>query len=225
MGSRSVVQRVSHEGVDDAATVLASAFQDDPLQKYVFPDEEDRRRLSPTYFGAVLAYGLQFGAVNAIPGNGAVIALPPGQTDVKADRAVEGGLNSLPELIGPDAAARALGVLAAAEPMHRRHATGSHWYVMALGVTPEAQGTGLGRDLLESVFADADPARLPVYLETTRAANIAFYGHMGFAVVEQFREPTSGLDVWGFLRPPREVAAVVEPTRRPRPRRRYPGKR
>jgi len=222
MASRSEVKRVSHESVAEAAEVLARAFQDDPLQKYVFPDEEERLRRSAAHFGAALQYGLQFGTVNEAPG-GAVIALPPGETDVTASRAELGGLAKLPDLIGPEAAARYFGVTQAAEPMHHRHAPGPHWYVMVLGVSPEAQGSGLGRDLLHSVFAEADPGRLPVYLETTRAANVAFYGHMGFEVVEQFREPASGLDVWGFLRPPREVAAPTPPPRRPR--RRYQGKR
>ncbi len=222
MASRSEVKRVSHESVAGAAEVLARAFQDDPLQKYVFPDEEERLRRSAAHFGAALHYGLQFGTVNEAPG-GAVIALPPGETDVTPSRAEAGGLAQLPDLIGPEAAARFFGVTQAAEPMHHRHAPGPHWYVMVLGVSPEAQGSGLGRDLLQSVFAEADPGRLPVYLETTRAANVAFYGHMGFEVVEQFREPTSGLDVWGFLRPPREVAAPAPPPRRPR--RRYQGKR
>ena len=208
----------------DAAEVLARAFHDDPLQKYVFPDEEARQRLSAAHFGAALRYGVQFGTVNAVTGSGAVIALPPGETDVTAERAEQGGLAQLPDLIGAEAASRFFGVMGSAGPMHHKHAPMPHWYVMVLGVIPEAQGTGLGRDLLQSVFAEADPGRLPVYLETTRAANIAFYGHMGFAVVEQYREPASGLDVWGFLRPPREVVAAVEPPRRPA-RRRYQGKR
>ena len=223
MPPRSDVKRVSPEGVADAAEVLARAFQDDPLSKYVFADEEERQRRLPAHFGAALRYGVQFGAVNVVSGSGAVIALPPGETDVTPARAEQGGLTQLPDLIGPEAAARFFGVMGAAEPMHHRYAPMPHWYVMVLGVSPEAQGNGLGRDLLQSVFAEADPGRLPVYLETTRAANIAFYGHMGFAVVEQFREPASGLDVWGFLRPPREVAAPAEPPRRPR--RRYQGKR
>jgi GNAT superfamily N-acetyltransferase len=216
---------MSREGIADAADVLARAFQDDPLQTYALPDEEDRRRLSPAHFRATLDYGLQFGIVNAVPGEGVIVALPPGQTDVTPERAEQGGLTRLPELIGAEPAGRFLGVLGTAAPMHHRHAPGPHWYVMVLGVSPDARDTGLGRALLESVFDEADPPRLPVYLETTQASNIAFYGHMGFAVVEQVREPTSGLDVWGFLRPPREVASTPEPARRPRPRRRYQGKR
>lgn len=222
---RSDVHRVSPEGVANAADVLARAFQDDPLQKYTFPDEDERRRVSPAHFRAALEYGLAFGMVNAVPGSGAIVALPPGQTEVTLERAEQGGLTRLPELIGADAAGRYMGVMSAAGPMHGRHAAMPHWYVMVLGVDPEAQGTGIGQALLSSVFAEADPTRLPVYLETTQPSNIAFYGHMGFAVVEQFRDPVSGLDVWGFLRPPREVVAAVEPTRRPRPRRRYQPKR
>lgn len=220
------IRRLSHDELDAAAESLANAFHDDPLQSYTFPDPDERRRLSAAHFRVPLEYGLRFGVVHVAPGAGAIIALPPGATDITAERAQEGGLARLPGVIGEEAANRFLGVLRAAEPMHHRHASGPHWYVMALGVDPSAQGTGLGRALLESVFAEADPSRLPVYLETTQARNIAFYGHMGFAVVEQVREPQSGLDLWAFLRPPREETPAVDTTRRPsRPRRRYTGRR
>lgn len=220
------IRRLSHADLDDAAEILAQAFHDDPLQRYAFPDEDERRRLSPGHFRVPLEYGLRFGTVHVAPGAGVIVALPPGATEITPERAEEGGITRLPSIIGAEPAARVMSVLAAAEPMHHRHAPGPHWYVMVLGVAPDAQGTGVGRALLESIFAEADPARHPVYLETAQPRNIAFYGHMGFAVVEQDREPASGLDLWGFLRPPREVAAPVDTTRRPsRPRRRYTGRR
>ena len=218
------VRRVSHEDVAEAAEALARAFQDDPLQSYTFPDAEERRRLSPAHFTVPLEYGLQFGVVFAGEG-GAIVALPPGSTQVTEARVREGGITGLPERIGAAAADRFLTVLGAAEAMHARHAPGPHWYVLVLGVSPDAQGTGLGRALLQSIFAEADASRVPVYLETAQPRNIAFYGHMGFAVVEQIREPASGLDLWAFVRPPREVTVEVEPARRPRPRRRYQGRR
>jgi GNAT superfamily N-acetyltransferase len=224
MNGLPAVRRVSHEDVAEAAEALARAFQDDPIQTYIFPDPDERQRLSPVLFSVPLEYGLRFGAVHAGEG-GAIVALPPGATEINEERAEQGGITRLADRIGPEAAARFLEVLGVAEQMHARHASGPHWYVMVLGVSPDIQGTGLGRALLQSIFAEADAARLPVYLETAQPRNIAFYGHMGFAVVEQVREPKSGLDIWGFLRPPLEVSAPVEPARRPRPRRRYQGRR
>ena len=88
--------------------------------------------------------------------------------------------------------------------MHHRHASGPHWYVMVLGVSPEARGTGLGRALLETILAEADALGVPVYLETAQPRNVTFYQHMGFTLVEHLVEESSGLDLWGFLREPRQ---------------------
>lgn len=47
----------------DTAAALARAFQDDPLQTYVFPDPAERVARSPGHFTPLLRYGLKFGEV------------------------------------------------------------------------------------------------------------------------------------------------------------------
>jgi len=44
-----------------ASESLTKAFMNDPLQTYIFPDEEERKKKSPFHFGAILQYGLKFG--------------------------------------------------------------------------------------------------------------------------------------------------------------------
>lgn len=202
MSTLHAIQQVTNGDLATAAEILARAFFDDPLQRHTFPDPDMRRALSPAHFGVALAYGRLFGSVHMTPG-GVIVSLPPGVTDITAERAEEGGLTRLPEVIGADPADRFLSVLGAAEPMHHRHAPGLHWYVMVLGVSPEAQGTGLGRALLETTFAAADAVGVPVYLETAQPRNVSFYQHVGFALVEQLLDEPSGLDLFGFLRGPR----------------------
>ncbi len=62
-----------------AAAALARAFQDDPLQTYVFPDPTERAARSPGHFAPLLRYGLQFGEVLTTTGSpaGAAVWLGP----------------------------------------------------------------------------------------------------------------------------------------------------
>jgi hypothetical protein len=62
-----------------AADSLARAFHNDPLQSYVFPDENERRMRSPAHFAPLLRYGMLFGEVLTTEGNplGAAVWLPP----------------------------------------------------------------------------------------------------------------------------------------------------
>lgn len=63
----------------DAAAALARAFQDDPLQTYVFPDPAERVARSPGHFTPLLRYGLKFGEVltTTDPSAGAAVWLGP----------------------------------------------------------------------------------------------------------------------------------------------------
>ncbi len=81
-------------------------------------------------------------------------------------------------------------------------------YVMVVGVSPGAQGSGLGRALLQPIIDRADAAGQPCYLETAQPKNIHFYEHLGFRRVIEIREPTSGLQLWTFRRDSSRHTAV-----------------
>lgn len=184
----------------EASEALARAFQDDPLQRYVFPDAAERRRLSPAHFEPVLRYGLMFGEVFATEGtpSGAAVCLPPGSTDVTEERAIAAGLDRLPATIGEQAASRFLAVLQFLDPFHGADVQGPHWYVMVVGVEPGARGRGLGRALLEPMLRRAREAGHPCYLETAQPDNVPFYERLGFRALRQVRDPKSGLPLWTF---------------------------
>jgi GNAT superfamily N-acetyltransferase len=74
-----------------------------------------------------------------------------------------------------------------------------------VGVSPAAQGRGLGRALLLPLMDRADAAGQPCYLETAQPTNIPFYKHLGFRQVVETREPKSGLQLWTFRRDPPNV--------------------
>ncbi|SCX61573.1 N-acetyltransferase [Variovorax sp. EL159] len=54
------------------------------------------------------------------------------------------------------------------------------WYLSILGISPAAQGRGLGARLLAPTLAEADAAGVACYLETFTPRSVAFYERMGF---------------------------------------------
>lgn len=199
--SRRQVIHLPESRVDEAAEALAQAFQDDPLQTYTFPDSEERKRLSPAHFEAVLRYGLLAGQVftGIERGSGAAIWIPPG-AEPSPEMAEASGLARLPETIGAEAAGRFGRVVGYAEAAHRRDMRVPHWYVMVLGVAPAFQGQGYGRALLQPILDRAETDGMPCYLETTQPNNVSFYERLGFRVLLDDVEPESGLRVWTFRR-------------------------
>ena len=198
--SRRQVGHLMDSRLSEIAEALAQAFQDDPLQSYTFPDPEERRRLSPAHFTAILRYGQLAGHVlaGAEEGSGAIVALPPGAGTPEMAEAA--GLTRLPETIGAEAAGRFGRMIEYAEALHHRDMPDPHWYVMVLGVAPAFQGQGYARSLMQPLFDRADLEGLPCYLETTQPKNVGLYERFGFRVLVDEIEPESGLRVWTFRR-------------------------
>ena len=97
---------------------------------------------------------------------------------------------------------RLLGGIRMLSFVERHHPSEPHWYVGVLGVAPAAQGRGVGRALLDDVFARSAADDRPVYLETTNPDNVALYEHFGFEIRERLEPPGGGPPVWTMLRGP-----------------------
>jgi GNAT superfamily N-acetyltransferase len=87
------------------------------------------------------------------------------------------------------------------EDRRRDHAPMPHYYLSALGVEPELQGTGIGSALIAPTLAAADAAGMPAYLETATARNVLLYERHGFDVVEELILPRTDVHGWLMLRP------------------------
>lgn len=193
------IRQLHVEQIDTAAASLAAAFMKDPLQTYTFPDETERREKSPAHFKAILQFGLQFGEVHSsLNTEGCIVWLRPKETTITPEKAEQGGLTKLPLLLGEDAAYRFLSALEFIDPLHSQDVPEPHWYVMVIGVHPDHCGRGIGQALLERVMKRAESNGEPVYLETAQPSNVSFYTKMGFRVLRELTEPTSGLKMWTF---------------------------
>ena len=86
--------------------------------------------------------------------------------------------------------------------MARVHPREPHWYLMAVGVVPEAMGQGRGTALLEPVLRRCDEERVPAYLEASTADNARLYERLGFEPREEI-EILDGVRVRPMWREPR----------------------
>jgi GNAT superfamily N-acetyltransferase len=73
---------------------------------------------------------------------------------------------------------------------------------MALGVSPQMQGKGIGSKLIEPVLQRADAMGYKCYLETETEINVKFYEKNSFHVEQEFIEPKHGLKYWAMIRNP-----------------------
>jgi ribosomal protein S18 acetylase RimI-like enzyme len=64
----------------------------------------------------------------------------------------------------------------------QQHPRDRHWYLVVLGVRPDAQGRGVGRALVEAGLGLVDADGAECYLETSDPANVVFYERFGFSV-------------------------------------------
>ncbi|WP_086831399.1 N-acetyltransferase [Streptomyces sp. NRRL B-24572] len=188
--------------IDDAPMVgrtLASAFGDDPMMRWFFPDEATREAGLGRYFTTLFTrqYGLH-GVCERTGSAAAFWVSPEG-----ADKAVPDAetIAELVEILGDRAPAFEQAVMAAAEHGPKE----PHWYLAVIGADPSARGQGHGSALLRSGLAKADAAGMPVYLESSKPDNLPVYEHFGFKVVDEFALPGGGPVLWAMKRDPRGI--------------------
>jgi ribosomal protein S18 acetylase RimI-like enzyme len=201
MPTGSSVRKATLADAPRLAQALGSAFQDDPVIAWIFPDEHRRR--------AVLAAFMEFRLRKlAFPhdevwmtagGTAAAVWLPPpGRWQLSRPQR----LRLLPPLVR-FFGLRTASVLGALDRMDQRHPHDpSHWYLFILGTEQAAQGRGLGSALLAQVLARVDADGMPAYLESSNERNIALYGRHGFEVTSEVAIP-GGPRIWPMWREPR----------------------
>ncbi len=193
--------------VDAAAELLAAAFFDDPLFRYLCPDEARRRRVLLHLQRTVIRLYATAGEARVIGEDdgplGVLLRAAPGELTPPLGAFLRFlGANLLARPSVRPALPRVVGGIRMLAHVERHHLADPHWYVAVLGVAPAAQGRGVGRALLDDVFARAEADGVPVYLETTNPDNVPLYEHLGFETREELEPPGGGPPVWTMLRRP-----------------------
>ena len=197
------VRALTDRDFAQAKAVMGRAFENYPLLLYVAPDDRQRPRATCALYGSVMHYCLSAGEVYTTPDvAGAACWLPPHRPFPTFLRMVRSGMLNLPFQFGWTGFSRLSAFDTIAEKIHHEHAPGPHWYLWAIGIEPGRQGQGLGKKLMQPIFARADAAGLPCYLETHKESNTVIYGRCGFRIVCEAQVSGHPGKIWGMLREP-----------------------
>ena len=183
-GSRLIVDESSASGAfspipasqnAEALATLVSAFSDDPVERWLWPETQSYLDHFPTFLAAFGGESFTQQTAWRVGDCSAVaLWLPPGaEADGEAVVAV------LTETVAPELHADVFAVMEQIDAAHPRY---EHWYLPWLGVRAAEQGQGLGGELLRACLRVVDASHLPAYLETPNPRTISFYGRHGFVV-------------------------------------------
>jgi len=192
---------LSLDRLAEASRVVGAAFDDDPVTSFLYPDSS-RRRGYLWAIGVGLRTALPLGATYTTPApgiEGVAAFAPPGRYPrpwwVEAWQ-----FRAAPLRVPLGTMLRAVRV---SDALSRVHPKEPHWFLETLAVHPDRQRQGVGSFLIMPTLERADRDALPVYLETTKPANVTYYRRFGFEVLEDLTVGGGELRVWTMLRPPR----------------------
>lgn len=156
---------------EELAFVLAEAFHDDALTRWIVPDGEVRRRVLPDFFRVFVDLSLAHGSVfTTSERDGVLLALPPGASPLCARQEREIA-RRMRDVLGEGA--ERMAEISARQVEH--HPREPHWYISFCGVLHAR--TGVGR-LLATGFLERCTG--PMYVEASSAAGLAGAHLMGF---------------------------------------------
>jgi ribosomal protein S18 acetylase RimI-like enzyme len=190
---------------DSTAADLAAAFAQDPVFNWFSREDPSRDDARTAFFRHLLTevvFGV--GEVQRPAGGGAAAVWMP--SEALGPNTILKELQALPMLLRLTGFSRFVRMLQLREAMDRRHPMDRpHAYLWFLGVTPQAQGRGVGSRLLKAKIDSLDTARRPAFLETSVPRNVTLYRRFGFEVVAEYRPSPSGPLNWAMWRDPRRM--------------------
>jgi len=193
-GSRKgeVVEQLS---LDPASFSPVDALQEDPFYAAISVDYENqpslRRLCLAEYFSYSLEEARLIGRCVHLSDHsiGAAAWLLP-QDEAQRRQSSSRKAKFLEDCLGPTGWRNYKAIVNWMSKQSASHIAGA-WCLSIVGVAHEAQGRGLGGQLLMPTLAEADAAEAECYLETFSARNIRFYERLGFHTLRVFLEPTT----------------------------------
>lgn len=202
------IRRVTRNQMSEAGKVIAESLLVEPGFVSVIPDAGKRLKvLTPLMTGALrhaVRLDSGYAAVSDCRVLGVAVWLPPGTHP----SGLIDNLRMLPSLRGMIH----IGLSKARDMATTEKNAEAHfpdepvWYLQALGVSPEAQGQGIGTRLIQPVLDRADVQGDSCYLETGTERNVRFYERFGFEIREaDVRLAPYGPTHWTMIRRPQPI--------------------
>ena len=166
-------------------------------------DEVRRRDVLGQYFDYSLSEGARIGRctidLEGAPA-AAVWLLPTSPSQRQAESRAKAAF--LSAALGQKGAENYHRIIEFMSPRAHSLVDASAWYLSIVGVSPAAQGKGVGARLLKGTLTDADSAGVQCYLETFGPQNLRFYARLGFQVLASYEEPVTGAEYFIMRRMP-----------------------
>lgn len=193
-----VIRAATPDDLPGLASLLATAFYEDPIAQWLFPNEERRDAGLQRFFGLVareicLPQGSTYVTDNL--GAAALWEPPLGEWPVEPDIPE----SAWTEILGQDAHDR---FSAFADVMDANRPNERHVYLSLIGSLPEFRGQGLGSALLDAGLLRWDREGVPTNLMSTNGANLPFYESRGYRVIADPVLPEGGPRLWDMWREP-----------------------
>jgi len=171
-------------------TTFMRSFWEDPVVRWLFPDDEDFRdgSMMIDFFRRLIAHGCGSVTHDVVA---FALWIPPGRPDVEIEPTPTDPPSD--ELIGK--------FVALGEAIAVHTPSEDHWYLQTVGTHPDWQRRGLGSRLIEEGLSWARRDGLGVYLETETVDNVAYYRHLGFEVRSEWDVDAGGPHMWGMWHP------------------------
>ncbi len=190
-----VIRRATPADAAAASRTFARAFADDPVIRWLVPDDDEYAAIHDRFFGWLVR---RWTAGETLWCTDDVVAVAgwnaPGRPEVEFDP----GDTMLEH---PVWRLERLAVIR--ERMDEHTPSELHWHLNMIGTHPDWQRRGMAAALMAAVFELADAEGVPCYLETETADNVAYYRHHGFEVRSEWDLSTAdddGPHMWGMLR-------------------------
>ncbi len=154
---------------------LDSAFEDDPVERWLYPDDAEYRLHFPAFVAAFGGDAFRDQTVWRLGGFDVVAFwFRPGR-EPDGDAVVRVLMDTTAEHLHADS-------FATLEQMAEGHPDGQHWYLPWFGVNRALQGQRLGTQLMRHCLEIVDESGYPAYLETPNPRTVPFYERTGFCV-------------------------------------------
>ena len=205
------VRQLASGEIGDASHLLGRAFVDDPFIGHLLPDARRRQMAFPPFFRSVIHQQVELETVWVCEQEGRMVGVaawfPPDPPPCGSLARLRAASNTaMVRGIFPRASAQLLRTFAGFDA---HHPTGPHWYLAFIGVEPHAQGSGIGRALLEPALTQADSDQTPCYLETPYPETHAFYNRNGFELTTELHPIAGAPPVWTMTRPAQNTSAAI----------------
>ena len=186
--------------IDSVVADLTAAFEIDQHFDWFMRNDTRRTAARAQLFNLMLselAFGI--GRIDRPSGGGAAAVWLP--SSALGPNSLIQELRALPVILQATGLSRFSRMLALRADMDERHPMDrEHVYLWFLGVTPQAQGHGIGSRLLKAGTDRLDAQGRAAYLETGTERNVALYTRHGFKVISERSCRPDAPKMWGMWR-------------------------